>query len=141
MHPYLALLRVGFALPSAVTRDAVRSYRTFSPLPPVPEGTGGGSFSVALSVGSRLPGVTWHPALRSPDFPPSLAGQRLFDRLHGYYDHNHREMLATAAGIDMNRLENSYHRPMSTMKSRTTATFASTRSGDLEQKVSPGNRR
>src|SRR5271170_6656628 len=26
--------------------------------------------SVALSVGSRLPGVTWHRALRSPDFPP-----------------------------------------------------------------------
>ncbi len=30
----------------------------------------GGMFSVALSVGSRPPGVTWHPALRSPDFPP-----------------------------------------------------------------------
>src|SRR5215471_16138156 len=30
----------------------------------------GGMFSVALSVGSRLPGVTWHPAQRSPDFPP-----------------------------------------------------------------------
>ena len=30
----------------------------------------GGLFSVALSVGSRPPGVTWHPALRSPDFPP-----------------------------------------------------------------------
>ncbi len=30
----------------------------------------GGIFSVALSVGSRLPGVTWHPALWSPDFPP-----------------------------------------------------------------------
>ena len=29
----------------------------------------GGIFSVALSVGSRPPGVTWHPALRSPDFP------------------------------------------------------------------------
>ncbi len=28
-------------------------------------------FSVALSVGSRLPGVTWHFALWSPDFPPS----------------------------------------------------------------------
>ena len=26
--------------------------------------------SVALSVGSRRPGVTWHPARRSPDFPP-----------------------------------------------------------------------
>ena len=30
----------------------------------------GGIFSVALSVGSRPPGITWHPALWSPDFPP-----------------------------------------------------------------------
>ncbi len=29
----------------------------------------GGMLSVALAVGSRLPGVTWHPALWSPDFP------------------------------------------------------------------------
>ena len=48
-----------------VTRRAVRSYRTISPLPVCT----GGIFSVALSVGSRPPGVTWHPALWSPDFP------------------------------------------------------------------------
>ena len=30
----------------------------------------GGFFSAALSVGSRPPGVTWHPARWSPDFPP-----------------------------------------------------------------------
>jgi hypothetical protein len=35
----------------------------------------GGIFSVALSVDSRLPGVTWHSALWSPDFPP-FAKQR-----------------------------------------------------------------
>ena len=29
----------------------------------------GGLFSVALSVGSRPPGITWHLALWSPDFP------------------------------------------------------------------------
>ena len=44
-------------------------------------------FSVALSVGSRLPGVTWHFALWSPDFPPSRSAsrtrQRLSDRLSG----------------------------------------------------------
>jgi len=34
----------------------------------------GGVFSVALSVGSRPPGVTWHLALWSPDFPPSRPG-------------------------------------------------------------------
>ena len=33
-------------------------------------------FSVALSVGSRLPGVTWHFALWSPDFPPSLSAEQ-----------------------------------------------------------------
>ena len=49
-----------------VTVHAVRSYRTFSPLPGEP----GGILSVALSVGSRPPGVTWHSALWSPDFPP-----------------------------------------------------------------------
>src|SRR6202789_253782 len=32
----------------------------------------GGLLSVALSVGSRLPGVTWHLIRRSPDFPPPL---------------------------------------------------------------------
>jgi len=31
--PYLVLLRVGFTVPSYVTTDAVRSYRTISPLP------------------------------------------------------------------------------------------------------------
>ena len=31
----------------------------------------GGLLSAALSVGSHPPGVTWHPALRSPDFPPA----------------------------------------------------------------------
>ena len=32
----------------------------------------GGLLSVALSVGSRPPGVTWRPALWSPDFPPAV---------------------------------------------------------------------
>ena len=31
--PYLVLLRAGFTLPRTVTSRAVRSYRTFSPLP------------------------------------------------------------------------------------------------------------
>jgi len=34
----------------------------------------GGMLSVALSVGSRPPGVTWHSALWSPDFPPRRRG-------------------------------------------------------------------
>ena len=43
----------------------------------------GGILSVALSVSLRPPGVTWHPALRSPDFPPHCprAMRRLPGRL------------------------------------------------------------
>ncbi len=63
--PYLVLLRAGFAVPRPVTSRAVRSYRTFSPLP----AEAGGIFSVALSMGSHPPGVTWRPVRRSPDFP------------------------------------------------------------------------
>lgn len=55
----------------SVTSSAVRSYRTFSPLPNQPMASLGGVFSVALSIGSRRPDVIWHPALRSPDFPRS----------------------------------------------------------------------
>ena len=51
-------------------RCAVRSYRTLSPLPDHYMLWSGGLLSAALSVGSRPPGVTWHPALWSPDFPP-----------------------------------------------------------------------
>ncbi len=62
-----------------VARGAVRSYRTFSPLP-APKGFGG-MFSVALSVGSRRPDVIWLSALRSPDFPPPHRRQRSSGRL------------------------------------------------------------
>jgi hypothetical protein len=41
----------------------------------------GGLLSVALSVGSRPPGITWHLALWSPDFPPRRETQRLPGRL------------------------------------------------------------
>ena len=34
----------------------------------------GGIFSAALSVDSRLPAVSWHSALWSPDFPPVPEG-------------------------------------------------------------------
>ena len=77
-----------------VATNAVRSYRTISPLPRThldemlyaanffiarykrcspnlpSRWVRGGIFSVALSVGLRRPGVTWHLVLRSPDFPP-----------------------------------------------------------------------
>src|SRR5207344_1073591 len=59
-----------------VTTSAVRSYRTFSPLPhpqhPAKAGhyECGGIFSVPLSFGLPRPGVTRRTALRSSDFPP-----------------------------------------------------------------------
>ena len=40
----------------------------------------GGIFSVALSVDLRPPGVTWHPALWSPDFPPNAHADAFSDR-------------------------------------------------------------
>ena len=73
--PYLVLLPVGFTMPWTVTSHAVRSYRTLSPLPPISIAryhNEGGLLSAALSVGSHRPGVTWHLALWSPDFPPLL---------------------------------------------------------------------
>ena len=67
--PYLVLLRVGFALPPVLPPARCALTAPFHPCR-APSRTRGGLFSVALSVGSRPPGVTWHPALRSPDFPP-----------------------------------------------------------------------
>jgi len=67
----------GLPSPQTVTSCAVRSYRTFSPLPIEI----GGFLSAALSVGSRPPGVTWHSTLWSPDFPPDANAERLPDQL------------------------------------------------------------
>jgi hypothetical protein len=67
--PYLALLQAGFAVPSPLpsTRCALTA-----PFQPCRRACArlGGVFSVALSVGSRPPGVTWRRAMWSPDFPP-----------------------------------------------------------------------
>ena len=71
MEPYLVLLRVEFTLLRTVTSRPVRSYRTLSALPVKSRKiTIGGLLSAALVVGLRRPGVTWHPAQWSPDFPP-----------------------------------------------------------------------
>ena len=71
---YLALLRLGVAVPWPLPAAAVGSYPTVSPLPPGrPDG---GLFSVALSVASRRPGVTWQSALWSSDFPRAVSRPR-----------------------------------------------------------------
>ena len=65
----------------SVARLAVRSYRTISPLPAFRRRRRR-YLSVALSVGLRRPGVTWHLALWSPDFPRHPQGvTRLSGRL------------------------------------------------------------
>ena len=76
MDSYLVLLRMGFTIATPVTSRAVRSYRTFSPLP---ESDSGGFLSAALSVSSHSPGVTW----RSDPMEPGLSSApiRYSDRL------------------------------------------------------------
>src|SRR5438477_6870198 len=61
----LGLAPTGGYRATPVARRAVGSYPTVSPLPL----DKGGLFSVALSVASRRPGVTWQSALWSSDFP------------------------------------------------------------------------
>lgn len=86
VDPYLVLLPVGFALPLLLPTMRCALTAPFHPYPEVYSETLyrkkerlrqaillnfllGGLFSVALSVESLLPGVTWHCALWSPDFP------------------------------------------------------------------------
>ena len=67
---YLVLLRAGFAVP--VLLPVLRCALT-APFHPYQQQTSccfGGLLSVALSVDSRPPGVTWRSTLWSPDFPP-----------------------------------------------------------------------
>ena len=80
MPPYLVLLRTGFTLPLALPQARCALTAPFHPYP-TSRGVRGGIFSVALAVGSRLPGVTWRPVLRSPDFPPSRHDDRNSDCL------------------------------------------------------------
>jgi len=64
----LALLRVGFAEPARSPAPLVSSYLTVSPLPPSRTAV---CFLWHWSVGFPPLGVTQHPALWSPDFPPA----------------------------------------------------------------------
>ena len=69
--PYLVLLRVGFTVPRRVATRAVRSYRTFSPLPSAK--AKGGIFSVALSLGSPPPDIIRHRFSMEPGLSSRLA--------------------------------------------------------------------
>ena len=61
MSPLLSLAPSGVFQRSLLPIEPVCSYHTFSPLPCY-----GGLFSVALSLGLPLPGVTWHCILAEP---------------------------------------------------------------------------
>ena len=73
----------GWGLPCHAMLPCVRCALTapFHPCLCRADTTIGGLLSVALSVGSRRPGVTWHPALWSPDFPRRHRAPRLPGRL------------------------------------------------------------
>jgi len=62
---YLVLLRVGFTMPLLLPKARCALTAPFHPY----RTRFGGILSVALAVGSHLPGVTWHSTLWSPDFP------------------------------------------------------------------------
>jgi hypothetical protein len=73
-----ALAPGGVCRAAPVTRGAVRSYRTVSPLPrALSREPFGGLLSVALSCGSPRPVVNRHPALWCPDFPRRPCGRRV----------------------------------------------------------------
>jgi len=64
----LALLQVGFTEPTRSPAPLVSSYLTVSPLPSARTAV---CFLWHWSVGLPPLGVTQHPALWSPDFPPA----------------------------------------------------------------------
>src|SRR6185436_3020924 len=68
--PLFGLAPCGVFPARPVTRTAVRSYRTFSPLPPPVSRQFGGVFSVALSLGSPPLAVSQHTALGVRTFLP-----------------------------------------------------------------------
>src|SRR5579883_870377 len=76
---------MGFTLPSSIAADAVRSYRTFSPLP-IKYMTGGivfcGTFRETRF--KRIPpAVSRHAALWRPDFPLTCPFEQKSDCLSG----------------------------------------------------------
>lgn len=68
-HSYLRLLQMGFTKLRCCQRTGALLPHRFS-FSPARRGV---FFSVALSVGSPRPAVSWHLALGSPDFPHACA--------------------------------------------------------------------
>ncbi len=82
-HPYLVLLRMGFAVPPPLLEARCALTAPFHPYPPSPKAREGGLFSVALSLGSPPPGITRHPVSVEPGLssgPESPAAIQPSDR-------------------------------------------------------------
>jgi hypothetical protein len=75
---YVALLRMGFAMPHPLPDARWALTPPFHPY--CRDESRSGLFSVALSSRSPSPGVTRHPALWSPDFPPAPRRERAIAR-------------------------------------------------------------
>jgi len=74
----------------------VRSYRTFSPLPRRgPKAKAGGSFSVALSLGSPPPDVIRHRMSMEPGLSSPAAFRHLPERPSGRLTPLHEGSVAT----------------------------------------------
>jgi len=80
MSSLLSLAPSGVFQRSLLPIEPVRSYHTFSPLPCY-----GGLFSVALSLGSPPPGITWHCVLVEPGLS-SLNNFKAISHLSGIFN-------------------------------------------------------
>ncbi len=80
LAPYLALLPVGFVVPSLSPAARWALTPPFHPCLCGRSAVIGGLLSVTLSVALRRPGVTRHRALRSPDFPRAAPSRHARDR-------------------------------------------------------------
>jgi len=106
LRPYLVLLRRGFAMPSTLTCDAVRSYRTVSPLPRRSrdcslEWRSAVCFLLHCSVASPRLAVSQPAARRSSDFPRLAA--RSSGPLHAGQHNSGRQK--NFPGADMKTIE------------------------------------
>ena len=79
-HPYSVLLPVGFAMPLPLPDARCALTAPFHPYPSMPKHAKGGSFSVALSLGSPPPDVIRHRFSVEPGLSSTAAFRLLRQR-------------------------------------------------------------
>src|SRR5690242_20138165 len=82
-RPYSVLLPVGFAMPAPLPQPRCALTAPFHPYPAKPKAKRGGSFSVALSLGSPPPDVIRHRMSREPGLSSPAAFRPLPERPSG----------------------------------------------------------